>query len=149
MSTMSEWEKEQSKNDYLRSVAIISLSLLIIFLIVGGAWGCPTYNVWEQELVGTAELKRAEQNRKIKVQEAMAQEEASKSLAQAEIIRARGVAEANAIIGKSLEGNESYLRYLWIHNLEVAEKSGSQVIYVPTEGNLPILEAGKRKDQSK
>jgi hypothetical protein len=53
------------------------------------------------------------------------------------------VAEANRIIGESLKGNESYLRYLWIQNLESGSNS---VVYVPTEAGLPILEAGKRKD---
>jgi hypothetical protein len=57
------------------------------------------------------------------------------------IARAHGVAEANKIIGNSLKGNEAYLRYLWIHNL--AESKGD-VIYVPTEAGLPILEAGRR-----
>lgn len=36
--------------------------------------------------------------------------------------------------------NEGYLRYLWIDKLG----AGNQVIYVPTEAGLPILEAGKR-----
>ena len=51
------------------------------------------------------------------------------------------MAEANKIIGKSLQGNESYLRYLYIHGLETAEKNGSQIIYIPTEAGLPILES--------
>lgn len=71
----------------------------------------------------------------------MASQEAAQHLAQAEIERAKGVAEANKIIGDSLKGNEAYLRYLWIHSLENTQNS---VIYVPTEANLPILEAGKR-----
>jgi regulator of protease activity HflC (stomatin/prohibitin superfamily) len=74
----------------------------------------------------------------------MASEEAAKHLAQAEIARAKGVAEANRIIGDSLKGNEDYLRYLWIHNLAEAEKLGAEVIYVPTEANLPILESTRK-----
>jgi regulator of protease activity HflC (stomatin/prohibitin superfamily) len=94
--------------------------------------------VWQQGLAGEAELKRASQNRQIAVQEAEAKHEAAKALAQAEIERAKGVAEANRIIGESLHGNEDYLRYLWVQGLEHAETS---VIYVPTEANLPLLEA--------
>ncbi len=41
----------------------------------------------------------------------------------------------------SLGGPEGYLRYLYIQNLE---DSKGQIIYVPTEGGLPILEAGQR-----
>lgn len=110
----------------------------VVVLIVAVMWGCPQYKVWEQGLVGQAELRRAEQNRQIKIQEATATEEASKHLARAEIERSKGVAEANKIIGDSLKGNESYLRYLWIHSLEMTK---NQVIYIPTEANLPILEA--------
>lgn len=62
-------------------------------------------------------------------------------LAEAEIERAKGVAEANRIIGESLKGNEAYLRYLWIQGLQ--EGSTPQVVYVPTEAGLPILEAGR------
>ncbi|MGD9276296.1 MAG: hypothetical protein PVJ67_03935 [Candidatus Pacearchaeota archaeon] len=44
------------------------------------------------------------------------------------------------IIGTSLQNNEAYLRYLWIDNLQ---NEHNQVIYVPTETNLPILEASR------
>jgi regulator of protease activity HflC (stomatin/prohibitin superfamily) len=104
-------------------------------------WGCPQYQVWQQSLAGKAELKRAEWNRQVAIKEANAKKEAAKLLAEAEVERARGVAEANKIIGKSLQNNEAYLRYLWIQGLQ---DGSSEVIYVPTEANLPILEAGKR-----
>ena len=57
--------------------------------------------------------------------------------------RAKGVAQANQIIGESLKNNESYLRYLWITEVANNQK-GATVVYVPTEANMPILEAGKR-----
>ena len=63
--------------------------------------------------------------------------------AQADVERAKGAAQANVILGNSLKGNADYLRYLWIQNLE-AGKTPPQVIYVPTEAGLPILEAGHR-----
>lgn len=62
-------------------------------------------------------------------------------LAAAEVERAKGVAEANRIIGESLKNNEGYLRYLWIQGLQ---DGSSEVIYVPTEASLPILEATRR-----
>lgn len=106
--------------------------------------GCPQYGVWQQSLSGKAELARANANRQIAVAEAEAKREAAKSLAHAEIERAKGVAEANRIIGESLKGNEDYLRYLWIDGLQ---NKGNEVIYIPTEAGIPILEAGKRKAQ--
>jgi hypothetical protein len=61
-----------------------TLVVFVIFTLVGfSMWGCPKYNVWQQGLAGQAELKRAEQNRQIAIQEAMAVEESAKSLANA------------------------------------------------------------------
>lgn len=97
----------------------------------------PALNVYKQRYIGKAELAHAEYNRQISVCEAEAKKESANYLAQAEIIRAHGVAEANKIIGDSLKENESYLRYLWIQGLQT---NNMQVVYVPTEANLPILE---------
>jgi regulator of protease activity HflC (stomatin/prohibitin superfamily) len=118
----------------------ISAIGVIVLVIIAFMFGYPKYRVWQQGLEGEAELKRAEQNRKIAVQEAEAKKEAAKSLADAEVIRAEGVAKANAIIGSSLKDNENYLKYLWIDNLE---KNPNAVIYVPTENGMPIMEAGR------
>jgi regulator of protease activity HflC (stomatin/prohibitin superfamily) len=118
-------------------ITVAGILVLIIMLFM---FGYPKYRVWQQGLEGEAELKRAEQNRKIAVQEAEAKKEAAKSLADAEVIRAEGVAKANAIIGNSLKDNENYLKYLWIDNLE---KNPNAVIYVPTENGMPIMEANR------
>ena len=114
--------------------------LAIAALVAAGMAGCPLYNVWAAGLHGQAELRRAEQNRQIAIQEAHAKFESSALLANAEIERAKGVAAANKIIGDSLKNNEEYLRYLFVNNLEHTK---DQVIYIPTEANLPILEAGR------
>jgi hypothetical protein len=111
---------------------------LVVLLILGGCWAVPQYNVWQKELSGKAKLREAEWSRQIKVEEAKAAKLSSTELAEAEIIRARGVAEANEIIGNSLQGNEAYLRYLWIQGLH---DGTSETIYIATEANLPILEA--------
>lgn len=116
------------------------------FVVILGMAGCPQYSVYEQRLQGEAELAKATYNRQVKVREAEAAREAATQLAQAEVERAKGVAEANKIIGNSLRGNEEYLRYLWIHNLGEGK---NDVIYVPTEAGLPILEAGKRQKVSR
>lgn len=103
--------------------------------------GCPSYNVYSAQKKGEAELAQATQNRQIKVQEAQALYESADFQAKAEIRRAEGVAKANQIIGDSLKNNEAYLRYLYVNNLADTK---NQVIYVPTEAGLPILEAGNR-----
>ncbi len=105
----------------------------------------PNVHVWQESKIGEAELARAESNRQIKTLEAKATCESAKQLAEAEVIRARGVAEANKIIGQSLNENEAYLRYLWINNLQ---SDNLQVIYVPTEANLPITESRRLNDKN-
>ena len=126
-------------DDYRRSRnAVIALLILSALATGVGMWGCPQYNVWQQGLAGKARLSEAEYSRQIAIQEANATKEAASLLADAEIARAKGVAEANRIIGNSLKENEAYLRYLWIMGLQ---DGSSEVIYVPTEAQLPILEA--------
>ena len=130
---------------------VVSRIKIVIFLLISAiiiVWSsCAAgriYDVWAQGKEGEAELAKAESNRQIKTLEAKAAEESAHYLANAEIIRAKGVAEANKIIGDSLKGNESYLRYLWIDSLHSTK---GQVIYVPTECQLPILEANRVKDK--
>jgi len=114
----------------------VGISVLVLTF-----WAWPNYRVWQQGRQGEAELRRAEQNKQVLIEEAKAKAESAGLLAEAQIARAKGVAEANKIIGDSLEGKESYLRYLWIMGLQ---DGSSEVIYVPTEAGLPILEAGKK-----
>lgn len=114
--------------------------VLIGILISVGMYGCPQYNVWSSEMSGRAELAQAEYSRKIQIEDAKGKLEAAKSLAEAEVERAKGVAKANQIIGDSLKENEAYLRYLWIQSLG---SGASETIYVPTEAGLPILESGR------
>lgn len=145
MEGKEKMEKGEMKNQrgYVVEGIVAFIGLTLLTLIVSlGMWGCPRYNVWEQGLAGEAELSRANFNRQIAVQEAHAKMESSKLLADSEVIRAEGVAKANTIIGESLKDNESYLRYLWINNLEHAQNT---TIYVPTEAGLPILEAERLK----
>ena len=120
--------------------SIIVIAIIFGVAIIGLMFAMPLYNVWQQEMTGKAEFSRAEQNRKIKVEEAKAEKESAVFRAQAEVERAKGVAKANEIIGGSLKNNKDYLVYLWIQALY--DESNS-VIYVPTEANLPIMEASR------
>lgn len=141
---MEEVSKHQLEAIKFKGMAVkwsTIATIILLTVVVFGMWGCPRYSVYQQDLTGKAELARADQNRKITIAEAQAKLESSKFLNQAEVERAKGVAEANQIIGDSLDGNDEYLRYLWI---DAMERTKSKVIYVPTEAGLPILEAGKR-----
>lgn len=114
--------------------------VILCGLIFGGCYAIPKYGIYQQRLEGEAELQKAEYSKRVAVQDAQAKYDSATLLAGAEIKRAEGVAQANKIIGDSLKGNEAYLRYLWIHSLEDTK---NQIIYVPTEANLPILEASR------
>ncbi|NNE40257.1 MAG: hypothetical protein HKN14_04985 [Marinicaulis sp.] len=100
----------------------------------------PQWNVWRAEMQGKAALAQAENERKVLIEEAKARLESAKYYADGEIERARGVAEANRIIADGLGGPEGYLRYLWIQQLG---ENNQDVIYIPTEAGIPILEAGR------
>ena len=118
---------------------------LILAIIAGLLVGWPQYSVFAARKHGEAELARATQNRQVRVQEAMAKFEAADFDAKAEVRRAQGVAAANKIIAESLGGPEGYLRWRYIEMLqETSDKGGHQVIYLPTEAGLPILEANRR-----
>lgn len=117
----------------------------IVVLVVAMAFIRPWYNVWSQEMEGKAEFAKAEQNRKIKIEEAKANLEAEKLNAQAEIERAKGAAEAIRIENGSI--TPTYIQYLWVR--QQSNLSDKTVIYVPTETNLPILESTRALNPEK
>src|SRR3990167_9338982 len=121
-------------------IVLTCFSVLILYTIFEMAV-MPRYRVWERGMAGQAQIMQAEQNRKIKGLEAQARLDSAGLEAQAEVARAEGVAKANKIVAEGLGGPEGYLRYLYIHMLEGQQ---NQIIYLPTEAGLPILEAGKR-----
>lgn len=138
------------KDFVLGSILFVIGVGLILGFIFGVSAIYAEFRGYYQEKRGQAALREAEWNRQIAIEEARAANESATlqaearikqetANAEAEIIRARGVAEANKIIGEGLKDNDEYLRYLWIQSTK-----GQQVIYIPTEAGLPILEAGKR-----
>lgn len=124
----------QSADMLKRTVWIV---LAVVLLGVAMAFVIPWYNVWSQEMEGKAEFAKAEQNRKIKIEEARANLEAEKLNAQAEVERAKGAAEAIRIENGSI--TPTYIQYLWVR--QQSDLSDKTVIYIPTETNLPLLES--------
>lgn len=129
------------------------LFLLTMVVMTAGLSGCWQFSrdqaEKDAESKGRQILLEAESSKKAMIEEAKAKQESSlldaetkvtiaKAEALAEVERAKGVAQANQIIGESLQGNEGYLRYLWIMSLK---DGNSERIYIPTEAGLPIFEA--------
>ena len=94
------------RNGFIDPGIAIFVGGIIVFgavLFIGG----PIYGVWQQSLAGKAELQKAEYTRQVAVLEAQAKMDSAQKLAEAEIIRAGGVAKANQIIGDSLKDNRN------------------------------------------
>ena len=128
----------------------VTIGSIIVLAVVGALVliGLPTYNVYSKQMAGKAAYEQAVQDRRIRVLEAQAALDSAKLTAQAEIERARGTNEANRIMAESLGGPDNYLRWSYIHMLEeTAGKQGREVIYIPTEAGMPMLEAGRRAAQ--
>ena len=123
------------------NVAFAAIGLFLPLVVVWLTF-MPTYNVWVSGQAGKAELAQAEYNRQIIVRQAQAKLDASTLEAEAAVAHAKGVKESNEIIANGLGGPEGYLRFLYIQMLQ--DSGDKQIIYIPTEAGLPILEASKR-----
>ena len=117
------------------TTVLIIISLLAIATLF--LWGCPQYKVYAASKAGEAELAKADYSKKVQVVEAQAKNESSFLLAGADTVRAHGIARSNEIIGNSLSDN--YLKWFFIDGLD----KNQNIIYVPTEANIPIMEASR------
>lgn len=118
--------------------------MIVIIAVIGAFFGIGAlyakYNVWSSSKSGQAELAQADYNRQVLVRTAQAEKQASAFKAEADVIRAKGVAKANKIIGQSLENNKDYLTWKFIDELP---QNKNQIIYLPSNGKLPFTEAGR------
>lgn len=116
-------------------VAIVLTAAMILIIIVLMLFAWPHYKVWKQGMNGQAALAEAEQSKMIQVQTAKAELESAK-------LRA----EAIQTIGKAAKEFPEYRKQEFIGAFGDALRDGKiqQIIYVPTEANIPVLEAGKR-----
>jgi regulator of protease activity HflC (stomatin/prohibitin superfamily) len=117
---------------------VVVLVLVLIWVVLIG----PRWNVWAQRKQGEADLEQAHMEQQIQIASAKSALEAAKLNKQATIIDAEAQAEAIRIIGKGLHNNPGYLQYQWIKMMDDRD-GGADVVYVPTEAGLPVLEAGK------
>lgn len=135
---MSDYRIEEARQKKIFAMWVVIGLSIIVAVIVSLMALMPIYNVWSSRKSGEAEMAKAEQNRKIQVEEAKANLEAQKLNSEAEVERARGMAEAIEIENGKL--TDKYIQYLWVRNME---NNTNEKIYIPTEANLPLLEARK------
>jgi len=115
-------------------------TILSILLIAFAMWGIPKYTVYSKTLKGKAALEEAKYDRMIIIEEAEAGKGAATHRLAEDTIRAHGTARAVAIIDKQL--TTPYIQWLWVKGLH---DGTSETIYIPTEANMPILEATRRQ----
>lgn len=118
---------DESKMRVSETGAWVVVATLVVGILFGMFFLWQAAKVYSAESTGRAELAKAVQNRQIAALDA-----------QAEIERARGVAEANRIIADGLGGPDGYLRYLQIDAMRHLQGT---VVYVPTEAGIPITES--------
>lgn len=135
---MNKAQPINPNNIKMSGKGVIAVILVIIGVIGLGMWGLPRYRVWSSEMHGRVQLAEAEFEKQRIVVEAEARLEAERLNAQAEVARAEGAAAAMYEVQDAL--TETYIRYLWVRSMA----DNPNVIYVPTEASLPILEAGRR-----
>lgn len=125
-----------TEDDKEAVVKISIVATLIIAIVAIFFWALPVWWVWKQGLSGEAELNKAEQTKQIMIETAKAEEDSAK-------YRARAI----EIMGEAAKKYPEYRQQEFMQAFGEALREGnvSQIIYVPTEANLPILEAGKRQ----
>lgn len=132
--------KQDTKDNLVFLVAAIVLGTILFAFLFGVSWCYRNYSIWSSGMSGKAKLREAEYSRQIAVAEAKAKKDSAKLMAEADVIRAAGIAKANKIIGDSLEKNEKYLEWKFIDELP---QNNNQIIYLPSNSFLPILEANR------
>jgi hypothetical protein len=117
----------------------------VFFVVLTWLVISPIYRVWSESKRGEAELKRAEYTRKIIIETAKAKNEAAVMEAEAEVVKAGGLAKAITIVGEKAKEYPEYRYQHFIDGLTEALREGlvDQVIYLPTEAGMPILESSR------
>ncbi len=119
----------------MKQIVIIGSVVAGFFLLGSCSYVYPKYKVYAATQSGIAKLKESESSKQILIQQALAEKEAAKYQA-----------EAIEIMGEAAKKYPEYRQQEFINSFGTALKDGKiqQIIYVPTEANVPIMESGKR-----
>jgi len=109
--------------------------IFLCFLAICVALWQPIVGPWVQERKGYANLRQAEQERQILIEQAKAERDAAELRAQ-----------AIGIVGQAAKDFPEYRLQEFMGSFAEALMSDKieKIVYIPTEANIPILEAGKR-----
>lgn len=118
----------------------IPVGAMILWALIGE----PKWKVWASHQEGLADLTRARNEQQIQIAEAQSRLDAAHLNKQAAIIEAEAVSAQIREIGAQLTAHDLYLRWQWIKMMDDSN-SEREIIYVPTEANLPVLESMRLK----
>ena len=127
--------KQRGNIDGFMTVLLFIMGLVIIFLFL---FGWPQYKVWQQGMVGEANLAKADQTRKILISQARAEREAA--VEQAEAIK---------IVGQAAKDFPEYRQQQFMNAYAEALQSDKieKIVYVATEAGIPITESGRVRNE--
>lgn len=125
---------EIDRNIGCGALILIAAAALIVGILI--AW--PQYRVYSARLTGEAQKAQAEGSRQILVTQAKAEREAAVERA-----------EAIKIVGAASKAFPEYRQQEFIGAFGEALREGniSQIVYVPTEANLPIIERARKESE--
>lgn len=117
---------------------VLTLAILVLILFGLYLWISPHYRVWSASMEGQAIFAKAEFSKKAQIEQARAEKESA-------LLRS----EAIQIVGKASKDFPEYRHQEFIGAFSEALKEGNidQIIYVPTEANIPIIEAKTAKSK--
>lgn len=115
---------------------------ILAVILLWALWLYPVWKVWASHKDGQADLQRAKNEQQIQIAQAQSRLDAASLNKEAAIIEAQAVAAQINEIGKQLTEHDLYLKWQWIKMMEDRHDKSS-TIYVPTEANIPIMEASR------
>jgi regulator of protease activity HflC (stomatin/prohibitin superfamily) len=120
----------QTKNEPFPVAGFVITFVFILAVLIAG----PAIYGFMMELIGRGNLERAKYEKQIQVEQAKAELEAAK-------LRS----EAIMLIGEAAKKYPEYRTQEFIGAFAEAVKDGKidQIIYVPTEAGIPIVESGR------
>lgn len=139
-------ELKQKKADYDLAKFIVKVGIgvvVFLMLLIGGCTaGSPQYNLYKSNTEKKQIIGEAKARADAAFYEAERNKEIAQANADAEVIRAKGVAAAQEAITETL--TPQYIQWLYVDQMDsMAETGKATIIYVPTEGGIPVMEAGR------
>ena len=131
--------------EFEAGLAVLTVAIAFFFGVILGTIGVyqpfkvwkASYHVKEQALMGQAQFVRAEQNRRILVEQARAEKDAAS-------LRS----EAIEIVGQAAKDfpEYRYQEFLGAFGEALQSENIDKIVFIPTEANIPITEAGRTAD---